>query len=120
MILLDTNALIETLKNNRDIISFLEQQAPPVISSITAMELIYGANNKHETRKLNRFLDLFPILHVSEIITQQVFKLINQYAKSHSLDIPDSLIAATTHELSLYTLNKKHFRYIDNISLLHH
>ncbi len=49
MILLDTNILIEILKNNRETIAQISQfEVPLVISSITAMELFYGARDKAE------------------------------------------------------------------------
>lgn len=40
-----------------------------------------------------------------------------EYTLSHNLDLPDALIASTAiiYDLELYTLNKKHFRYIDNL-----
>jgi tRNA(fMet)-specific endonuclease VapC len=41
------------------------------------------------------------------------------YALSHKLAIPDTLIAATalTHDLDLYTLNQKDFCFISNLRL---
>ncbi len=42
-----------------------------------------------------------------------------KYSLSHNLDLPDALIASTAiiYDLELYTLNLKHFRYIDNLKL---
>jgi predicted nucleic acid-binding protein len=50
----------------------------------------------------------------------QATKLIKKYAKSHNLDIPDSLIAATAlvHQTTLFTYNLKDFRYITDIELI--
>jgi len=60
MILLDTNILIEILKGNsqtkKEIASL---QAPFSISSITAMELMVGARNKQEVKKLQQFIQLY-------------------------------------------------------------
>jgi tRNA(fMet)-specific endonuclease VapC len=41
------------------------------------------------------------------------------YSLSHKLAIPDALIAATalSHDMSLYTLNLKDFRFIEGINL---
>ena len=46
--------------------------------------------------------------------------LIKTYAKSHNLDIPDSLIAATVLVLSckIFTYNLKDFKYIDGLVLI--
>ena len=121
MILLDTNILIEILKDNPKTQQKLASlQAPFSISSITAMELIYGARNKHETQKLSQFLQLFDLVQVNEFISATTLQLITQYAKSHTLDIPDALIAATALEnnASLLTYNVKDFKYIPQLTLI--
>ena len=121
MILLDTHVLIEILKGNKTTIQKVENQhATLSISSITVMELYYGALNKAEIKKLEKFITLFTILHINTEISIHSTELIKTYAKSHSLDIPDSLIAATALEkaLTLFTYNTKDFKYISHIKLL--
>jgi len=121
MIILDTNVLIEILKGNNETVKKVESfDEILAISSISAMELFYGALNKNETKQLEKFVSLFEIIHLNETISKRALKLINRYAKSHSLDIPDSLIAATTIETKskLFTYNIKDFRYIDNCNLI--
>ena len=41
------------------------------------------------------------------------------YSLSHKLSVPDALIAATAivHDVELYTLNVKDFRFISNLRL---
>ncbi|XOF34926.1 MAG: hypothetical protein ACL93V_06450 [Candidatus Electrothrix sp. YB6] len=41
------------------------------------------------------------------------------YSLSHKLSLPDALIAATvlSHDLALYTLNVKDFRFISDLKL---
>jgi len=51
-IILDTNILIEILKNNQDTIQKLESFSEHYISAITKMELLYGARNKIELEKI--------------------------------------------------------------------
>lgn len=121
MILLDTNVLIEALRGNQQTLDTLSSLTPPFsISSVTAMELIYGAKNKDEVKKLERFLQLFNLIHVDNKISSQALQLVTQYAKSHTLDIPDSLIAATalTHHASLFTYNLKDFKFIPHLILV--
>jgi len=118
---LDTNVLIEILKNNQQTIKQIESLAPPLfVSVISAMELIYGALNKQELKKLQQFLSLFTIIQLNEKISQQAFSLINKYAKSHTLDIPDALIAASCLENNkvLFTYNRKDFHFIPKLALL--
>ncbi len=121
MIVLDTNILIEILKNNQKIIKKVTALQPPLhISSISAMELIYGARNNEEVKLLNAFISKFSVIHLDEKISQRALGLINKYAKSHNLDIPDALIAATSLHNSneLFTLNTKDFKFIEGIQLL--
>ena len=121
MILLDTNILIDILKGEeKTIVKVQNFTAPLAISSITAMELYYGAFNKAEINKLEKFIALFQIIHVSESISYQAVKLVKTYAKSHNLDIPDSLIAssAIVNNCQLFTHNIKDFKYIEQVELL--
>lgn len=121
MILLDTNVLIEILKGDTATRTRVETISGPVaLSSISAMELFYGALNKAELRKLQRFIALFHIVHLSESISRRALALVSGYSKSHGLDIPDALIAASVLELqaSLMTFNKKDFRFIPGLPLV--
>lgn len=121
MTVLDTNVLIEILKNNQQTIKKVESLPPPLfVSVVSAMELIYGALNNQELKKLQQFLSLFTIIQLDEKISQQAFSLITKYAKSHTLDIPDALIAASCIEKNkpLFTYNRKDFRFIPKLKLL--
>ncbi len=118
---LDTNVLIEILKNNQNTIKHVELLSPPLsVSVISAMELLYGALNKSELKKLQQFLSLFNIIQLDEKVSQKAFSLIAQYAKSHTLDIPDALIAASCLEnnKTLFTYNRKDFHFIPKLTLL--
>ena len=120
MIILDTNVLIEILKNKTETISTLAGiQEPLFISTITSMELFYGARDKQEVKMLGRFLDKFEYLPVNEEISYCALKLVRDFAKSHTLDIPDSLIAASalTNQAALFTYNTKDFQFIPDIEL---
>ena len=121
MIVLDTNILIEILKAEPKTIQKVKSfEKPLAISSITVMELYYGALNKNELKKLENFVNLFEIIHLNENISRTSTKLIKKYAKSHTIDIPDSLIASTTieHKSKLFTYNLKDFKYIEGLELV--
>ena len=121
MILLDTNILIEILKGNEKTIQKIQSFSEELtISSISVMELYYGAMNKTELNKLEKFTSLFKIVQINEKISKTAVQLVKSYAKSHNLDIPDSLIASTclTNDYLLFTYNLKDFKYIDEIKLL--
>ncbi|MCB1604558.1 MAG: type II toxin-antitoxin system VapC family toxin [Gammaproteobacteria bacterium] len=120
MIVLDTCVLIEVLKGNLKVLEKLNSSDQQfVISSISEMELYYGALNKKELLTLEKFCSKFKVIHINSNISKISIKLIKQYAKSHQLDIPDSLIAATclAGSFKLYTLNIKDFKYIEGLVL---
>ena len=89
-IILDTNILIEILKNNKQTIE-----------------------------KVEKFIELFNVIPIDESISNIAKDLVYKYAKSHSLDIPDSLIVASALKINLPLLsyNKKDFKFIDNLIL---
>lgn len=119
-IVLDTNILIEILKNNTLIVSAFHQTSSKfAISSITAMELYYGARDKKELQELKKFITFFDTIELDSTISTTATSLIENYAKSHNLNIPDALIAATALRCNypLWTLNVKDFHYINGLSL---
>ncbi len=121
MILLDTNVLIEILKNNQQTLQHVSSLTSPLaISAITAMELIVGARNKKEAQLLHQFIARFEMIHLEPAISILAFKLIGRYSKSHALDIPGALIGATAidKQAQLLTYNHKDFQYISELRLL--
>ena len=121
MIILDTNIIIELFKGNVETKELLKKvdEKEFAISVITSMELYYGAINKRELNKIKKFLKSFNLLTINEEISKIALDLIEKYSKSHGLDIPDTLIAATSlyYEIPLLTYNKKDFRYIEGLKL---
>ncbi len=121
MIFLDTNILIEILKNNPSTLQKLQELGSNLsVSSITAMELLYGARNKQELAKLQSFLNMFEIIHLDHTTSKKALELVAKYAKSHSLDIPDAMIAASCliNSAKLFTYNMKDFRFIPDLTLV--
>jgi len=121
LILVDTNIIIEVLRNNGEIIEVISSTGIErmAVSCITVMELYYGALNKADLRRIKKYIEAFEILQIDHEISQLGIGLIEKYAKSHNLNLPDALIAATsiTYGLELYTLNLKDFRYIEGLTL---
>jgi predicted nucleic acid-binding protein len=122
MILCDTSVIIEALKKNPiAILQAIEKIGLEriAVSVVTVMELYYGALNKAELKKIKRHLSSIRIFQIEEEISIMASDLIERYAKSHGLQIPDALIAATSinRDLQLYTGNTNDFIYIKNIRL---
>ncbi|MBA2495071.1 MAG: type II toxin-antitoxin system VapC family toxin [Acidobacteria bacterium] len=117
--LIDTNIFIALLKGNAKLKSFVETLAC-AIDTIVYVELIQGAKNKAEVRKIEKYLTRFELIHFNKIISQRAIKLIRSYSKSHGLMLGDAIIAATCLEnnLTLITYNAKDFRFINGLKIL--
>jgi len=121
MILCDTDIFIEAFKNNTSATDLLRRIGFPniALSAITLMELYFGALNKRELSKIKNRLQKLEVIDLDKEITETTIHLIEKYAKSHGLCIPDALIAATAicSGMELLTLNLKDFKFIEGIRL---
>jgi len=121
MIVCDTNILVEFYKGNAEISAALMTIGVSnlAVSVITTGELYYGARDKHELRKIQKHLALLKQLPLDNETSSLFLTLIEQFALSHKLSIPDALIAATAiqNHLSLFTLNTKDFYYLPHLEL---
>lgn len=121
MIICDTDVIIEFYKNNPSILTELKKfgQSNIAISVVTAGELIFGALNKKELNQILKDIAHLIILHINEDIGNLQLQLMSDYSLSHTLKLPDAFIAATAiyHDIPLYTLNKKDFRYMPDLKL---
>lgn len=121
MILCDTNVLIEFYKGRADVTNALRSMGISniAISVVTAAELFYGARDKRELRKMQKHLALLRQLPLDTETSRLFLTLIETYALSHNLTIPDALIAATAlrHQIPLYTFNTNDFKFITTLAL---
>ncbi len=121
MILCDTNILIEFYRGNPTILDVLHEVGVPnlAISVITAGELFFGAQDKRELRKIQNHLALLHQISLDAEISAYFLGLLENYALSHKLSVPDALIAATAicHDLPLYTLNTRDFHFLPDLQL---
>ena len=122
MILCDTNILIEIYRRNADVISAtsdINQNDEIAISDVTRAEMLIGARNKNEMQVLIQELGQLKCLPIRSEISEMSINLLAQYNLSHNLDFHDALIAATAiyHNIELFTLNLKDFRFLDNVKL---
>jgi predicted nucleic acid-binding protein len=122
-VLVHTDVLIDVLRQVETMIAILKSAtitASPIISAVTQMELIVGCRNSVELRNLDRFLQSFEIVDISEEISRQAVELIHQYRLSHGLLIPDALIAASSLVTGhgLLTKNQRDYRFIEGFNLL--
>ena len=121
MILCDTNILIEFYKGNSDVVGELQKIGLPnlAVSVITAGELYFGARDKREMGSIRKHLSLMRQIPLDSDISNRFSNLLEDFALSHRLSIPDALIAATTlsQDIPLYTLNLKDFQFIPGLKI---
>lgn len=112
MRLLDTCVLIDVLRGRDAAAAFVSGlKAAPVISVITATELIAGARGAKEDAAIDRILATYQVADIDLDIARLAGEYVKEYGPSHAVDPMDALIAATakSKELDLATLNLKHF-----------
>jgi len=113
MILVDTCILIDYSKDRIKIEEDLFDDY--AINSVIQLELLAGALNKKELKKLNRILVKFDLLELDQDIMNLSVILMNKYGLSHNMGVYDSIIASTCliYDLPLWTHNKKDFRFLE-------
>ena len=118
-LIVDSDILIDYLKEQPEAVFFLEQNIEKniYISAITVAEIYARKKSQKEEIILNNFFQTFNIIEISENIAKQAGIIKNTWHKSHGIGFADAIVAATTqnHNLTLVTLNKKHYPMINNI-----
>ena len=110
--IVDTNILIDYLRDKLEAVRFLEPPNPSFsISVVSVAEVYAGLKGADELLVLQTFLKSFAIHDVTEEIARIAGTYLNQYSKSHHIGIADAIIAATASVFNeeLATLNTKDF-----------
>ncbi|GMU23770.1 MAG: ribonuclease VapC [Phycisphaerae bacterium] len=119
----DSDILIDAIRGRPEAVQVLGSlHAGPGVqtSVISAMELIDGCRNATELEHLQAFLLHMEVLPATPAISQTARHLMESFALSHRIGIPDALIAATAQELGLhlYSRNLKHFKMIPGLAVI--
>ena len=119
--LIDTDVLVWYMRGNEKAKHLINDTIGFSISVVTYIELVQGLRNKKELSILrNSFKNLnATIIYINEEISTKAMFLVEQYFLSHSLQLADALIGATSmiYGLPLLTANTKHYKIIKNIIL---
>ncbi len=104
----DTNILIDYLNGINAAAKEIFLYHSKVISIITYIEVMTGAENRGQEKIIRGFLDLFQIVDLSERVASEVIAL----RKSHRLKIPDAIVYATARveDCMLVSRNTKDFK----------
>jgi len=120
IILCDSNVVIDWINDRQKAVDDLQYiNGTIAISVITEYEIIAGAKDAKMQKRFEKLLSNYISISLDSEISFLGISLYKKYKLSHNLDMPDSLIAATSIELDLplFTYNKKDFRYIPGICL---
>jgi predicted nucleic acid-binding protein len=118
---IDSDVLIWFLHRNKKAYDIVLTNSPFKISVVNYAELIQGCKNKRVLNSMKKDimgLDT-EIVQINEIISGSAMELIEKYFLSHSLALPDALVASTALYLNepLLTANAKHYRFIPGLKL---
>lgn len=122
-VLIDSDIIIWWLRNNEKVIAQLKKlhaEYPLFTTPVTVAEIWSGARKNEE----NTISDIFQSIEVLTI-DKETGKLaggfVNTYGKSHSVELADSLIAATViiHDLKIWTMNLKHYPMLKKDQFVH-
>jgi predicted nucleic acid-binding protein len=122
-LLIDTDVLIDYLRDYPDAVSYVEaQQERLLISVVTVAELYAGVREGEERSRLERFLRAFEIIPLDQRVAIQGGLYRRDYSKSHNVGLADALIAATAtqRQVPLVTLNRKHFPMLQDVFVPYH
>ncbi|MGA1870789.1 MAG: PIN domain-containing protein [bacterium] len=113
-IILDSDIIIECLRNNHAIIaSIKDYYLKGYVISYTPISLaeIYAGIRTGEKKRVKTFFFTLNFIPIDEDIGIKAGEYLSQYSKSHNVEIADALVAAAAyvHKAELYTLNRKHY-----------
>jgi predicted nucleic acid-binding protein len=119
--LVDTDVLVWYMRGNEKARRAIVNLNSFSISVVTYMELVQGLRNKEELNVLRNSLKGWKaeIIYINEEISTKAMFLVEQYYLSHSIQLADALVGATSviYGQPLLTANTKHYNMIKNIIL---
>ncbi len=113
-ILFDSDVLIEHLRGNSQVTSQMnalyESQNILAYTPVSEAEIFRGLRS-NERQKTEAILVHFECLDLNQLVGRKAGEYLKQYSRSHGLEIPDALIAATAsiYRFHLCTFNWKHY-----------
>lgn len=121
-VVFDTNIIIDHLRGIPQATKQLREiesgNFEGLISTITVMELMAAPKmNNSRIEAVKNLLELFDHVPVDGRVAAMAGSFLAKYRASYGLNPMDAIIAATAHvsEAVLFTLNKKHFRFIQGL-----
>ncbi|QQR81553.1 MAG: type II toxin-antitoxin system VapC family toxin [Deltaproteobacteria bacterium] len=113
-ILFDTDVVIEFLRHNPVVTEQMKVVSDSgwimAISPITESEVWHGVRS-NEKKKTEDTLSMLECLSADRQVGRRAGDYLRKYSKSHGLELPDAIIAATAviHKFELCTFNLNHY-----------
>lgn len=121
-LLCDTCVIIDFMSGRSQALDeLMKNDVTLFINSIIEMELLQGARNSVDLRRIEKKLTAFRLLNMQQIIFDLATQFIRDFRLSHGLLLPDAVIGATAiyYQMPMFTYNRKDFDYLPAISLEH-
>ena len=118
--LIDTDILIEHLRNNSKATEFLASKVDATISYVTLGELLQGARGSGDVSLIHKMCSLFNLDKGSPSISDMSLKILAKYRHSNGIGFLDAVIAATalSRDLVLVTRNTRHFKGVEGLKVI--
>ena len=117
--LVDTDILIDYLREQPEAVDFLERHVDDVaVSAVSVAELFQGVREGRERTKLEIMLSALMILPLTAEIASLAGIFRRHFKDRIGCGLADCMIAATAshHSMDLATLNGKHFTMLPSIT----
>ena len=122
MILLDTDVVVDILRNHPPAVNWLQGlgPAPLGIPGLVLMELLQGCQNKAEQQRVEQCCQGRPLHWPTEADCQRALQDFAAYHLSNNLGLLDALIAQTAVGLNepLATFNVKHYGVVTGLTTI--
>jgi predicted nucleic acid-binding protein len=118
MLLIDTDVWVDHLRSFAPAVHFVEGITDTIaMSVITFAELCAGAANHHEEHAIEMLASICTLFDIDHEIARRAGALRRGYLRSHAVQLPDALIAATSQlrGARLVTLNRKHYPMLPDV-----
>ncbi|MDA1170676.1 MAG: type II toxin-antitoxin system VapC family toxin [Cyanobacteria bacterium] len=118
LLVVDTDVLIDYLRDQADAVLFLESCVQPLaLSVVSVAELYVGVREGEERQRLDAFVAAFDSLPLEREVAVQAGLWRRQYGPSYGTGLADALIAATVAAIgaTLATLNRRHFPMLADV-----
>ncbi|MFO7630222.1 MAG: type II toxin-antitoxin system VapC family toxin [Prochlorococcaceae cyanobacterium] len=118
MIVVDTDVLIDYLRDQPAAVAFLEGSDQLLAASVVSIaELYVGVRDGEERLRLDAFVAAFEALPLERDAAVRAGLWRRQYGPSHGTGLADGLIAASAHHAgaTLATLNRRHFPMLADV-----